>query len=401
MSRMSLFTGKYAPQNSHQVFGQNKAVAELRDFIVNYRSRSHRAALLHGPTGSGKTSSVHALARELDYDLLEINSSDLRDQESMKTFLDAALGQQSLFFRPKIVLVDEIDNLSGKADRGGVPALLKALEKSSFPAVLTANELEDPKLKPLKKACQLIEFHKLPYRSIAHALLWVAEQEGIEAEEKAVNVLARRADGDLRSALIDFQISSSAQRFALDSLSSLSDRKRKESIVNALTVIFKSSSADNARPALEEVDMELGEVIAWIDANLPKEYLTAESLARAYEFLARADVFQGRISRQQHWRFLVYMNDLLTAGISSAKEKKNTAPAYYQPTMRFLRMWQAKMKWARKKEIAVKLAAKTHTSRKAALEQVPYLQAIFRRKADEAMINELDLSEEEVEWLGG
>ncbi len=396
---MTLFTHKYTPKNSHQVFGQDKAIAELRDFIVNYKNKKYKAALLHGPIGNGKTSSVYALARELDYDLLEINSSDLRNEASMKEFLGSSLGQYSLFFRPKIILVDEIDNISGRDDRGCLPALLKEISRSIFPVILTANELEDAKFKPLKKACQLIEFHKLQYRSIAHTLSWVAEQEGIKTEEKAINSLARQADGDLRSALIDLQISSLNKCFVFEDVGKLSDRKRTTSIMNALMLIFKSSSVEHALPSLEGVDMELRDVIFWLDANLPKEYLDAKSLARAYEWLARADVFQGRITRRQHWRFLAYMNDLLTAGISSAKEKKNTEPVNYQPTMRFLRMWQANMKWARRKEIAAKLAGKTHTSQKAALEQMPYLQMLFRKKADERIIDELGLSEEEAEWL--
>ena len=94
---MSLFTLKYAPKSSEQVFGQQKAVTELKDFIVNYKQKKNKAALLLGPIGNGKTSSVYALTNELNYDILEINSSDLRNADSIKTFLGSALGQQSLF----------------------------------------------------------------------------------------------------------------------------------------------------------------------------------------------------------------------------------------------------------------------------------------------------------------
>ena len=188
--------------------------------------------------------------------------------------------------------------------------------------------------------------------------------------------------------------------FTFDKLATLSDRKRTDSVLNALRIIFKSSSAENALPALGNVDLELRDVIIWIDENLPREYISPASLAKAYEFLARADVFQGRIRRQQHWRFLVYMNDLLTAGISSAKQEKNTQFVPYQRTMRFLQMWQAKMKWAKKKEIAAKLAMVTHTSEKVAYEQVPYLQAIFRKSNSAELAQELELEEEEVEWVG-
>ncbi len=401
---MSLYTTIYAPKNSSQVFGQEQAVAALKNFIISHKQQKQKAALLLGPIGVGKTSGVYALAKELDYDLLEINSSDLRNEESMKTFLGSALGQQSLFFRPKIILVDEVDNISGREDRGCIPALVKAVQNAPFPVILTANDISDKKFKPLQKECCLIEFQKPDYKTVAHTLLWVAEQENISVEHKAVNALARRVDGDMRSALIDFQMCSLDKNFSMSDLESLSDRKRTDTILNALTIIFKSSTAENALPALEDVDMELRDVMFWIDENLPREYLDPKSLAKAYEHLARADVFQGRIRRQQHWRFLVYMGNLLTAGISSAKGERNTSPVRYQQTMRFLKMWQAKMKWAKRKEIAEKLAKATHTSRKVAFEQVPYVQVIIRKERNRekaaTIARELDLSEEEVEWMG-
>ncbi len=396
---MTLFTSKYAPINSSQVFGQQMAVSHLKDYVVNYKNQKQKAALLAGPIGSGKTSSVYALAQELKYDLLEINSSDLRNAENIKSFLDSALGQQSLFFTPKIILVDEVDNVSGVKDRGCIPALIKAIGKSSFPVILTANEIEDSKFKPLKKACQIIDFHKLQYKTIAHCLQWICEQENIKFEEAAINSMARQADGDMRGALIDLQVCSSDGKFTHASLSELSDRKKTGTIINAMMIIFKSSTADNALSALDDIDVELRDVSFWIDNNLPYEYLNPKSLAKAYEHLSRADVFQGRIHNRQHWRFLVYMKDLMTAGVSSAKDEKNKEFIHYKPTMRFLRMWQAKMKNAKKKEIAVKLAQKIHTSIGAAAEHVFYLQNIFRNGKGQEIAKELELSEEEVEWL--
>jgi len=396
---MELFTTKYAPQNSDQVFGQQKAVGELKDFIVNYKQKKFRAALLYGPIGNGKTSSVYALAKQLDYDLLEINSSDLRNQDAMKTFLNSVLGQQSLFFKPKLILIDEIDNVSGVKDRGAVQALTKAIEKSTFPVILTANDPFNSKLKALKKVSQMIEFHKLQYRTVSHALEWVAQQEGIKYEEKAINSLSRQVDGDLRGALIDLQANSTGGSFIFSDLEGISDRKRTESIMNALSIIFKSSSVENALPALNDVDLKMNEVFLWMDENLPKEYLDSGSLARAYEHISRADVFTGRIKRQQHWRFLVYINNLLTAGISSAKDERNPNFIPYKQTMRLLKIWQSNMKLAKKKEIAEKLAIATHTSKKVAIDQIPYFQQIFKNSNNKQIAEELDLSDDEVDWL--
>ena len=135
------------------------------------------------------------------------------------------------------------------------------------------------------------------------------------------------------------------------------------------------------------------------DYNLPKEYLKAQDLARAYEHLSRADVFNGRIRRRQHWRFLVYIYSLLTAGISSAKDEKNPEFIKYKQTMRLLRIWQANMKNAKRKEIASKLALVTHTSKGMAIEQMPYLQIIGKSPQAKAMVEELKLTEDEAGWL--
>jgi len=394
-----LFTIKYAPQNSSQIVGQQKVIMELKDFIQNYRKQKKKAALLYGPIGTGKTSSVYALAQELQFDLLELNSSDLRNEKEMGSFLNSALGQHSLFFRPKIILVDEIDNVSGVKDRGAVSAVVKAIEKSSFPVILTANDPFDSKFKSLQKCCLMLEFAKLDYSLIGSKLKTICDLEQIKFEDKAINTLARQVDGDLRAALIDLQICSEGNNFSFVDLASLSDRKRTESILQALTLIFKSSTVSPALSALDNIDLDLNEVFLWIDENLPKEYLTPDSLSRAYEHLARADVFNGRIRRSQHWRFLVYINNLLTAGISSAKESKNSQFIQYKPTMRILKLWQAKMKNAKKKEIASRLALKTHTSQKRALEQIPYFQSIFQKGHGEKIALELELSEEETEWL--
>lgn len=396
---MTLFTIKYTPQSSRQVVAQEKALAQLKDFILNYHKKEQKAALLLGPLGCGKTSSVHALAKELNYDLLEINSSDVRNEGAMKTFIGAALGQQSLFFRPKIVLIDEIDAISGVEDRGCLPALGRAIEQARFPVIVTANDVSDSKFKQLAKSCQGIEFPPVPHQQLAQLLESICRKERITYDEKALNSLARQADGDVRSALLDLQVCTPNKHLAMEEVLQLSPRKKVDTILNAITIIFKSSTAENARTALENVDLELKEVMVWLDENLPREYLHPVSLAKAYEWLARADIFQGRITKRQYWRFLAYINDLLTAGISSAKGERNSRFVPYQRTMRFLRMWQAKMKWAKKKEIAVKLAQATHTSSKNAYTQVPYLQAIFRASPAAELIKELGLEEEEVEWL--
>ncbi|MBT3298155.1 replication factor C large subunit [archaeon] len=396
---MDLFTVKYMPENSEQVFGQEEPLAKLKDFIVNFKQRKENAALIYGPIGIGKTSSVYALVKELDLDILEINSSDLRNKVAIGGFLRAALGQQSLFFKDKVILIDELDNFSGMKDRGGVQELVKCIDKAAFPVVMTANDPFDSKLKSLCKNSLMIEYNKHDYKTVAHVLKWVCEQEGIIYEEKAINSLARQVDGDLRAALIDLQGFLMKKEVKFEDVMGLSDRKRTETIFHALNLIFKSSSAETAKTAFNDIDLKQDQVFLWIDENLPKDYLSAESLAKAYEHISRADIFRRRIMRRQHWRFLVYIFDLLSAGVSISKNERNPKFVKYRQPMRLLNIWQANMRNAKKKSIAEKWANATHTSNKEAVKEIHYLQSIFKNGGGTDIAKQLDLSEDEVRWL--
>ena len=396
---MTLFTLKYAPNNTEQVFGQDKAVLQLKDFVQNYKQRKEKAALIYGPIGNGKTSSVYAIIKELDYDILEINSSDLRNKKALGEFLRSAMGQQSLFFKPKVILIDEIDNFSGMKDRGGIPELAKALDKSSFPVIMTSNDPFDSKFKALRKKSLMIEYHKLEYRSVAHALKWICEQENVTYEEKAINSLARQADGDLRAALLDLQTLTPQGHIEFDQVTHLSDRKRTDTIFNALNLVFKSSSAQTALAAFDDVDLDQDKVILWMDENLPKEYTAPQALAKAYEHLSRADIFRGRIRRRQHWRFLVYIYNLLSAGISSSKDERNTSFVSYRQPMRLLKIWQAKMRQAKKKALVDKLKETLHGSQKSINQQMVYLEPILAKADPSLLEKELNLSAEDIGYL--
>ena len=81
------------------------------------------------------------------------------------------------------------------------------------------------------------------------------------------------------------------------------------------------------------VKEDLDESFLWLEENLPKEY-EGKDLERAFDCLSRADVFKGRIRRWQHWRFLVYINDLMTAGIALSKDEKYKKVISYTPQKR-------------------------------------------------------------------
>ena len=400
---MQPFTIKYRPKKTDEIIGQDTAIKKLKNFVVDFKRQRKNAAMIHGPSGIGKTISAHALANEFGLEILEVNASDVRNADQINSMVGSAVSQQSLFSKGKIILVDEIDGLSGTKDRGGLQAIIKLIEKSSFPLVLTATNPWDYKFNKLRRKTEMIEFTPLDYLSIFEILKEICNNEKIKFEEMILKGLARRAGNDARAAINDLQtLTIGAKELTKKSLEDLGGRNKEDSIINALFKIFKTTDPRVAIGAFDNVRENLDEQLLWLDENLPKEYTKPEDLANAYDKLSKSDVFNRRIRRWQHYRFLVYINALITAGIAVSKKEKYKHHVQYKPTGKLLKLWWAKQKSMKKKAIAERIAEKTHSSTKRVLKDtLPYLQASFKKNKNfrDELITELDLSSEEVEWL--
>jgi len=394
--RVMLWTQKYKPILA-EIPHDTK---QLQDFVANFKKQKKKALFLHGPAGSGKTSAVYALAKQFGLELVEVNASDFRSADEINAKVGMALKQMSLFATGKIILVDELDGLSGKEDRGGVGALADLIVGAKFPVFLVANDPWDSKFSSLRSKSVMVEFPALSMTAMVPLLQKILAAEKVQADAELVKSLARRSGGDLRGAIIDAQTLAVAG-FSAKGFEGLSEREKSESIMQVLVRILKSTDPKIALDALDAVDEDLNECMLWIDENLPKEYVGAD-LARAYDALSRADVFQGRIRKWQYWRYLVYVSALMSAGVAVAKDKKSAAFVQYQRTQRILKLWMAKQKYAKRTEIAQKLGRATHCSKSKALQgTLPLLAPLFKQKHASAAVfaQELKLEEEEVEWL--
>lgn len=398
---MSPWIKKYTPIKVCDIPQANSA--KLKDFIQNFKQEKKNSVFLYGPPGSCKSCAVHALAKELNLEIVEINASDVRNANQINEKIGNALKQQSLFFKGKIVLVDEVDGVSGTKDRGGVPALVKLIEKSVFPVVLTANDPWNKKFNKLRSRSVMIEFDSPAPASIAGVLKQICEKENIVFDDVSLMTLARRSGGDLRAAINDLQsLTQGTKKLTKEVIDSLGERNKQDTVNNALIKIFKSSDPLIAVHALDDVNMNLDEAFLWVEYNCPREYTQPEDIARAFDALSKADVYKGRIRRRQHWRFLAYVNALISAGVAVAKDAKYPGAIKYVQTTRLLKLWQAKMKYGQRKAIVSKIAEKTHCSSRRAMDvSLPFIQQIFKNSPSAAtqLADELDLDDKEIDWL--
>lgn len=379
----------YAPKKLEEI-PQQDAVKE----ILNALKNKEQLILIHGSIGTGKTTAVHLMSKLFDFEILEMNASDFRDKTTIETTLGSFSLQSSLFMKEKLIVIDEVDCFLGREDRGGLQALLAVIKKSKYPSILIANDIEEKKLKELKKEAFIIEFNKPEPQQIFEILEKICKKENMKFDELQLKTLARRVDGDIRAAINDLQVYTIIKQ-ELD-ITDLQDRNPETAIHNALKIILKTKDASLSQRALDNVGMELDECFQWIDENIPLEYTKPEELAKAYDALSKADIFRSRIMRRQHWRFLVYQNSLMTAGISLARTEKKLSAVNYKRSMVGLMIWQANMRNSKRDSISKKLALIIHKSPKYVIKNFE----IYKNFLSESNIQkELQLSDDEIIWL--
>jgi replication factor C large subunit len=218
---------KYRPKDTSGIQGQDSAVAQVKEFVETYAKQKKKAILLYGPSGCAKTVTAHAIAEESGLEVVEINASDYRKPDQIQEKIGNAMGQRSLFAQGKIILIDEVDGISGTKDRGGVPAIAKLIEGSSYPIILTANDPFNKKFTTIRKKSVMVQFHALNYLSVFAVLKRICDKENVVYDEAALKGLARRAGGDLRAAINDLEMVVKDQKLTRAELDLLSERDQE------------------------------------------------------------------------------------------------------------------------------------------------------------------------------
>ena len=214
---------KYRPTTFESVVGQQALTQTLRNAIrTNHLAHAY---LFCGPRGVGKTTCARIFAKTINclaptsehdacnqcescvafneqrsFNIHELDAASNNSVEDIRSLIDQVrippqIGKYSVY------IIDEVHMLS----QGAFNALLKTLEEPPSYAIFILATTEKHKVLPtILSRCQVYDFSRITVADTIHHLQYVAQKEGVNASEEALNVVAQKADGGMRDALSIF-----------------------------------------------------------------------------------------------------------------------------------------------------------------------------------------------------
>ena len=262
MSQFVVSARKYRPQSFRDVVGQQAITNTLLNAIEN--NHLAQALLFTGPRGVGKTTCARILAKKINeqsgvtddndfaFNVFELDAASNNSVDDIRKLIEQVRIPPQVGSY-KVYIIDEVHMLSTAAFN----AFLKTLEEPPKHAIFILATTEKHKIIPtILSRCQIFDFKRITISDIREYLKYIAEQQGIEAEDEALQIIAQKADGAMRDALSIFD---RVVSFSGDKIT----RQATSEILNVLDyeVYFKVTDLilDNKLPDLL---LELNTVIA-------------------------------------------------------------------------------------------------------------------------------------------
>ncbi|GLB51855.1 hypothetical protein NBRC110019_08940 [Neptunitalea chrysea] len=201
---------KYRPQTFRDVVGQKAITNTLLNAIEN--NHLAQALLFCGPRGVGKTTCARILAKMINADgseqededfafnIFELDAASNNSVDDIRNLIDQVRIPPQVG-KYKVYIIDEVHMLSSAAFN----AFLKTLEEPPKHAIFILATTEKHKIIPtILSRCQIFDFKRITVTDAKEYLKYIAEEQGIEAEDDALHIIAQKADGAMRDALSIF-----------------------------------------------------------------------------------------------------------------------------------------------------------------------------------------------------
>ncbi|MHB1648751.1 MAG: replication factor C large subunit [Thermoplasmataceae archaeon] len=411
---------RYRPKSVSELIISTSSLEKISQWLDQWKEGVplKKSLVLYGPPGVGKTSAALAIAHDLGYPLVEMNASDQRNRDSMKSIALMAALYQDIFAnfgtegQKKIILIDEADSIfEGRSsetggDSGGLSELLKVIQRTKNPIILTMNNYYEFRRKSVGKiildSSTAIEF--VPYRrrndtdyknfklKLNRKIYEILQTENVKMDQRFVTEIIEKNGSDIRSILNDIE----SLRDGSGS-SGVSMRDSQTSIYNVMQDTFRSGDYSKIMRDMYDKDFQAEDYLMWIDKNLPLECVNDMDLMESFDLISLADIFIGRVIKKQHYAFKGYAEEL-AAGVSFTIKDKNKHYVKYEFPSYIMQMSRLRERRNARKSLSLKTGKLTHMSARSAMEYLWFYSIMDRHSGDfgKYLSEKLSLTEPEL-----
>ena len=349
MAVVSDWTERYRPSSECQLEGNEVQRREIRAWLDDWNNGLPRkkALILVGPPGVGKTSVARAIAKDMGWNVIELNASDARNAAAIRKVATHGSTHRSLFHNPNakkqrtLVLLDEVDHLSGglrelsqsriqdamqgedsrgksvtlKGDSGGKAELLRLLSETRQPVILACNDIMglwgrgstwSSTRDRFSKHLITINFKRANDEALRRIARRVLREEELEFDEEAIEELVASNPGDLRALVRDLQVLSTTangriSRMMVQEQSYAGHRDTSEGVFPGLEKLYQSNNAAEAVKIGRSIEKAPADLILLVHWNNPNLFPNKESIERANVSLSVASkMYTGQFRSTAH-----------------------------------------------------------------------------------------------------
>ena len=343
-----LWLDKYYPQTMSDIIGNQPQIRNLEvwletwdDCILHGHKKEQiksgkkfaknenvnaRAAIVSGPSGIGKTSSVRVLAKTKGYRIFELNASDKRNKDTINNSVGFLMNNTTLSSvdnstnSKNIIIMDEIDGMAGNEDKGGIKALIDIAKKTKVPIIFICNDIYSPKLKSLINYCYDIRFNRPEKRQIVFRLIEICKKEKIFIDNQTLNYIVDNFNNDIRQIINYLDLCSRTKKNISDLKSNCENVKKDKSVTVGSFDICKillnrsETSKLNFGQKLDLffVDFDLIPSMIYenyiltgiVNNNSPNKVESLSKIIKGLDHMSIGDVIENKMKSQMDWSLL-------------------------------------------------------------------------------------------------
>jgi replication factor C large subunit len=296
--------------------GNENSRKKVEEWLVKWSDGS-KPLLLVGPPGVGKTSFVHALCREFDIDLIELNASDTRNKNMLAQVISPIFSNASLTGKKFLLFLDEMDGISNREDSGGLDFLLDLFKEPSIRVVMAANKPNEA-IKKISKVSKTITFSPIPPRL---SMLYLdkilrLQKSSMKVEDRIAVV--RNCFGDIRSLLNAAQVMKAGYTTTKNPVLDID-------IEDMINQFFSSTTFEDALDVVQRADISYSDprfgqssedrrkdILAAFFSSIVMSKIDVPTITLLLDRLSELDVILSRSLVMRNWKIMRYFPPILT-----------------------------------------------------------------------------------------